>query len=105
MSEHTPTPWAVVGTDPAEGVDCWWIVSPGILGEIGTVRGSQNDPEQQANAAFIVRACNFHERLVDTLAYLHRSVEENLLSDDIDSLTALSDARDLLNDLKKDESQ
>lgn len=101
MSEHTPTPWEVVGTDPAEGVNCWWIVSPGILGEIGTVRGSQNDPEQQANAEFIVLACNFHQRLVDTLSYVYRSVEGNLLTDDIDTLTALSDARDLLESLAK----
>lgn len=70
---HTPLPWQVIGSDPSEGFDCFWIKgqpSPMLRGftqEIGCINGSQLSAEPSANAAFIVRACNSHYQLVDSL--------------------------------------
>lgn len=55
-------PWCALGTDPAEGVDCFWIKgqpNPAMRGfsdEIASVNGSQNDPKRQTNAALIAAA-------------------------------------------------
>ena len=55
-------PWCALGTDPAEGVDCFWIKgqpNPAMRGfsdEIAAVNGSQNDPKRQTNAALIAAA-------------------------------------------------
>ena len=67
MSKRTPGTWFIVGTDPNEGEDWFWLKSPQKTVEIGIISGSQNDSEQSANAAFIVRACNAHEELVGAL--------------------------------------
>ena len=55
-------PWCALGTDPAEGVDCFWIKgqpNPAMRGfsdEIASVNGSQNDPKRQTNATLIAAA-------------------------------------------------
>jgi len=81
MSEHTPTPWEVqdysesddgVGiiglrtndgapySSPTNGLVAWATLHPTEMDE--------NDPTRaQANAAFIVKAVNNHERMVEAL--------------------------------------
>ncbi len=71
MGEHTPLPWTTV--DPA-ALD---YREPLILGNDGTCRvawlagggpkRAVDAAEARANAAFIVRACNSHEALVNVL--------------------------------------
>ncbi|WP_036305437.1 hypothetical protein [Methylopila sp. 73B] len=65
MSAHTPTPWAVCGSD-----EHWIDIKPArekrrISLSIATVATCTVDAE--ANAAFIVRACNAHDDLVAAL--------------------------------------
>lgn len=73
-AKHTPGPWEVIGTDPAEGGDWFWIkaqpspVLRGFTKDIGVVNGSQSDAVQQANARLIAAA---PELLA--LAYQYRS--------------------------------
>ena len=58
QQSHTPTPWAVEG---------WLIVKDkGVRYSIADVMttANLNDSEKEANAAFIVRACNSHDDLV-----------------------------------------
>lgn len=58
---HTPTPW---GTKSRSGWDTGnaavWS-GPTLVAQCGR----QGTPEQLANAAFIVRACNAHDVLVE----------------------------------------
>ena len=71
MTNYTPAqleawaglgPWCALGSDPAEGVDCFWIMSQpnpamrGFSDEIASVNGSQNDPKRQTNATIIAAA-------------------------------------------------
>ena len=76
MSEHTPTPWklkhkidptAVSGITKSAGFDA-------VIANCGGWSSNTADPDKQrneqvANAAFIVRACNAHEALVEALAF------------------------------------
>lgn len=77
MSKHTPGPWVAVGTDPAEGGNWFWIkaqpapVMRGFTKEIGVVNGSQDDPEQQANARLIAAAPELLEALRDLLLHAY----------------------------------
>jgi len=60
-TEHTPTPWAI-------DTDLSAIISPS--GQM-TARVYGNTTEEfKANAEFIVRACNCHEALLETLCRL-----------------------------------
>ena len=70
MSEakHTPTPWKS---------DCFLIVAPGKTDSMSSVYGGRSvahtgqgfgeGKESEANAKFIVRACNSHYELVEAL--------------------------------------
>jgi len=70
-NEATPGPWEVIGTDPAEGGDWFWIKAqpnPAMRGfskEIGVVNGSQSNPTQLANARLISAAPDLLEVLKD----------------------------------------
>ena len=56
--QHTPTPWKVEGP----------FLERSIFGEKDLVtRLVGTDPTQASNAAYIVRAVNAHEELVETL--------------------------------------
>ena len=70
---HTPTPW---GTKSRSGWDTGnaavWS-GPTLVAQCGR----QGTPEQLANAAFIVRACNAHEALVEALERLMRYESED----------------------------
>lgn len=57
-SQHTPTPWKVVGTGPALRID-------GANGY--AIINFRHENRVEANAAFIVRACNAHGGLVAQL--------------------------------------
>ncbi len=82
MSGHTKTPWRVEeGTDLIWG-DCnpddqttygmgYSIVSGHTAHH---QRGKPSIDEREANAAFIVRACNMHDRLIRALEELHATV-------------------------------
>lgn len=67
LAEATKGPWMALGTDPAEGVDCFWIAAfmRGFTKEIGSVNGSQNDPTQQANARLIAMAPDLAARVIE----------------------------------------
>jgi hypothetical protein len=60
--KHTPTPWVV----SAPGI----ITAPKAMQDIGHVCYTGTDGGTDANAAFIVRACNSHDDLVMALAKL-----------------------------------
>lgn len=64
---HTPTPWA-------QGITCATDGSRYITADCGTkyhrrkiVAEAEEGPGAQDNAAFIVRACNAHDALVEAL--------------------------------------
>lgn len=70
--KHTPLPWSVVLTDhPDNGDDCW-----GIDAESGSV-GFCEGPNDEANAAFIVRAVNCHDDLVAALNQVKAAFSKN----------------------------
>jgi hypothetical protein len=70
---HTPTPWTV---SPAIWTGARSIRANGGLLHIGwaSCRDDRDAPQDkavtQANAAFIVQACNSHEKLIEALDYL-----------------------------------
>lgn len=59
-TQHTPTPWKVDGMD---------VVSPSEMIVVGCLQwcGEDRGGEGEANAAFIVKACNAHDELVAAL--------------------------------------
>lgn len=69
MTKHTPTPWNVNG-GMRPGIKTVYADS----GSICEMTNSQahSDAEQEANAAFIVRACNNHDELVSALENLQK---------------------------------
>ncbi len=70
--EHTPTPWKV-GRDnslfPMAGGKRSWVIAQ--------MAQCRTDKAGQANAAFIVRACNSHEELVKALEWALLFVEQS----------------------------
>jgi hypothetical protein len=72
---HTPTPWHVGGMGSAIAVHHKgqpfrvWAADGGGVADVCTRRpmGLDDAPEERANAAFIVRACNTHDELVAAL--------------------------------------
>lgn len=64
-TKHTPTPWKE-GKSSAPMTECIILSESGYV--IGEVYNCQDNPENTANAAFIVRACNSHDALVEALA-------------------------------------
>ena len=76
---HTPTPWRVVPYAQAihEGYSGPVIktdeADPWIIAEVS--RGIEGEPSEE-NAAFIVRACNAHEGLVEALHHAEQIAKE-----------------------------
>ncbi len=62
QAQHSPLPW---NQDPTGDVG-WWLIGTSDR-PIATVENSDNDEVEQANAEFIVRACNNAQRLADSL--------------------------------------
>lgn len=86
MAEHTPTPWALGShnlravtkdaADIADGCDHYMVAvtsSHSLLGQ----------DEAAANAAFIVKAVNSHDRLTSTIDLLEKNaaIQARLLAD------------------------
>ena len=64
-AEHTPIPWEL-GID-AENNN-WSIMGGGIeITHLPFLTGSEDDDVAEANAEFIVRACNCHHKLLEAL--------------------------------------
>ena len=63
MSEHTPTPW--LATTHNSGMICIGRAHNSVAA-IGTT-----NPTNSANAEFIIRACNSHEKLVEACKAAH----------------------------------
>ena len=60
-AKHTPTPWNVAAYNGSfEIVTDSWDVASGSIGDRGPIRNAED-------AAFIVRACNSHDALVEAL--------------------------------------
>jgi hypothetical protein len=79
MSEHTPTPWESnfnrIESKDDHGVDNdGWMIAECI------------GPEQEANAEFIVRACNAHDALVAACEKI-----EKLRSDLLEGATSMDE--------------
>lgn len=71
---HTPTPYTFkkgLHGNP-DGVTIWQAKQPGMVGSKGIAKmsGVHEQEEVEATAAFIVRACNAHDALVE---YFHAS--------------------------------
>lgn len=102
MSEHTPTPWAVASNDRAiirevpgmaDGYDHYMV---GVLSSHSVI----GHGEARANAAFIIKAVNNHQRMAEALQNL-MGVYDTPLSrrrfpPDEFMKAALDNARDLL---------
>lgn len=101
---HTPTPWEVdesgIQVDAANGSATSIAFCAGTRpGKNWSGTDYATKRHQQANAAFIVRACNAHEQLVAALRGLIKLVDENGLCMDecatyeaaIDALAAAED--------------
>jgi hypothetical protein len=80
MSKHTPGPWTATPSDPAEGVECFWIsvnqqYPPPLRGfrvrDIASVHGARTE-EEIANAALIAAAPDLLAALRAMLAVAER---------------------------------
>jgi formylmethanofuran dehydrogenase subunit B len=96
MIERTPGPWkagkfsSVVGCpitaqpDPSRNT----VVIAGVHGAFG----DDYQAEVEANAAFIVRACNAHEDLLEALRRADRALENVGMADDAQARVEIRDA-------------
>jgi hypothetical protein len=76
-AKHTSTPYAVkkgLHGNP-DGVTIWQAKQPGVDGVKGIAKMSlvHDQDEVEATAAFIVRACNAHEQLVEAAVEMIRT--------------------------------
>lgn len=63
--KHTPTPWRIADEENDQGNKAFIESETGIwIGEISSDAGIE---EAKANATFIVRACNWHGALLNTI--------------------------------------
>lgn len=84
--QHTPTPWSVgMGLSITHKGD-----GAGVIAQIKNIDAGIG--VMTANAAFIVRAVNVHEELVDALKTLHR--ESGVPSPAIDRLIAKAEGKE-----------
>lgn len=75
MSDHTPGPWQATGAEPADGVDCWWLIGADRR-DIGTINGGQGDATPQANARLIAAAPDLFDALEGMLEMHGSDIEE-----------------------------
>ena len=74
-TQATPRPWKITRTEGSLGVGLDWAIT-GRWTAIATLFDEDDDPEQEANAALIVRAVNNHDALVEALEALLAAVPE-----------------------------
>lgn len=98
--EHTPTPYHVEHAQGINASDMVMIhVTAGLPGGKGTIAvgGLADDPEHEANAAFFIRACNNHDRLVSDIRQLVEAIDDENEHDhdagDCDVCYAVDDAK------------
>jgi hypothetical protein len=73
---HTPTPWcAGIGDRLSDGGDCW-VVDCEATGSIAEMQCPADT--QEANALFIVQACNAHDALIAERDALKEALRETL---------------------------
>ncbi len=65
--KHTPTPWRITGYGIIGGIEDGSGQTVAQAQERPSRKRSEPDHERLANAAFIVRACNAHDALVEAL--------------------------------------
>jgi hypothetical protein len=75
---HTPTPWEWRNDQTYNKGQ--WSIMPGVLIVEGTDGTPDGDEIDRANAAFIVRAVNAHDKLVEAL---RRALDE-AVADEMD---------------------
>ena len=74
---HTPTPWSVRAARNDEGYGLLICdEDQTILAGMDTWLGPTPEAEMEANAAFIVRACNSHAALVEALRKMMKLVAD-----------------------------
>lgn len=55
--------WSVAYSDPAEGVNCFWIMNGAMV--VGSVYGPQSDKRQEQRAHLIAAAPDMYEALAN----------------------------------------
>ena len=91
---HTPTPWSVRASRNDEGYGLLICdEDQTILAGMDTWLGPTPEAEMEANAAFIVRACNSHAALVEALETLLNCPDLNMDSLEIETEGAIDQAR------------
>jgi hypothetical protein len=72
MPHHTPTPWGHAGAQ---------LIGNEAREMIGLLKNTDAGTDAQANAAYIVRAVNCHESLVEDLAVCLQSFGKDMQND------------------------
>lgn len=94
MSKHTPTPWiAVAGANPKhKSIMAVNAAGHPTLAKIESHGFAEGCEPDHANAEFIIRACNSHDRLVSALAKLLDHYERGSINDGVawDAAAALA---------------
>ena len=76
MTKHTPTPWKTEQwVEDVNGLRNDWAIWTDTKGINAELASGIYEP---ANAAFIIKACNAHRKLVEALEIALRYVEEHL---------------------------
>jgi len=88
--KHTPTPWHIEKINGFQ-IACADETNPDYVAEV----------YNEANAAFIVKACNMHDDLVELLEYFHGFAVLNDDCEDEKFTALLSTAQALINRIKE----
>lgn len=81
--------WSVAYSDPAEGVNCFWIMNGSMI--VGSVDGPQSDERQELRAHLIAAAPDLQSALSSIIA----TVDPAALPDELysDAVSALAKAK------------
>ena len=75
MAEHTPTPWMVTSWDDRTTISP--VNEDAVIATLWPFMRAHGDLPHEANAAFIVKAVNMHEELVDALKACRRQMQND----------------------------
>lgn len=81
-SDHTPTPWTLELEDTTYS-NCFEVQAEGkTIAHVESWNGEDNDAQEEAeaNAAFIVRAVNAHDNLVEALKNLRGNIDVSTIN-------------------------
>ena len=73
-AEHSPTPFKLGGIGDVTDANGIWIAS--VMGDHDGHKGFPTDEEGEANAEFIIRACNAHDDLLEACQSTLRSIND-----------------------------